>query len=252
MTRLLSPRTLERLVALELVTRRAGAGRGLGERPSGAAGAGTIFHEHRTYSPGDDLRYVDWNAYARLRTLQVKVFEHEESVDVHLLVDRSASMGAGEGSKLAAALRVAAMAGTAALARSETVRLQVLPEDPDAPAAARSFSGRASTGAFLRRLDDVAPVAVGRSAPPLGEALRAAFPRLRRRGYGLLVTDFLDVPRAWRTAIDFLTHRRVELTCVHVVAPEPPAAPAPAPLRLRDAETGAPHDNEVDPAHHVR
>ena len=130
MSRLLSVRTLERLATLDLWARNASGGGGIGERPSGMAGVGTIFHEHRTYTPGDDVRYVDWNAYARLRSLQVKVYELEENLDVHLIVDRTASMGQGVTSKLHTGCRLAAMVGTTSLARGDTVRLTFLPGDP--------------------------------------------------------------------------------------------------------------------------
>jgi uncharacterized protein (DUF58 family) len=237
MTRLLGPRTLERLTALDVAVRRAaGGGRG-GERPAGVAGVGTIFQEHRTYSPGDDLRYVDWNAYGRLRTLHVKVFELEENLDVHLLVDTTASMGSGAGSKLEAGLRAAAMVGSVALSRGDVVRVGLLPGN-----ASQSFAGSASTSRLLDALETAAPNA----RVPLSDAIRAAFPRIRRRGFALLVTDFLDEPAAWRRAVDYLCHLRVELTCLHVVSAAERSPGASGALRICDVETGVEIDLDVD------
>jgi uncharacterized protein (DUF58 family) len=234
---LLGPHTLERLSVLDVGVRRAAGGGRIGERAAGVAGAGTIFHEHRTYSPGDDLRYVDWSAYGRLRSLYVKVFELEENLDVRLLVDETASMGSGPGSKLEAGLRAAAMVGATALARGDVVRLVRWPGRGSA-----TFAGAAATQQLLTAME--APSSGARV--PLAEAVRAAMPPVRRRGYALLVTDFLDDPVVWRRAVDYLCHLRVELTCVHVVAREERDPREGGALRLRDAETGEVLEIDVD------
>jgi uncharacterized protein (DUF58 family) len=235
---LLSPTTLDRLAVLDVGVRRAAGGGRIGDRAAGVAGAGTIFHEHRTYTPGDDLRYVDWNAYSRLGTLHVKVFELEENLDVRLLVDATASMGSGAGSKLEAGLRAAAMVGATALARGDVVRFGRWPGRGTA-----TFAGSAATQALLAAMQ--APAEPG-ARTPLSDAVRAAMPPVRRRGFALLVTDFLDDPAVWRRAIDYLCHLRVELTCLHVVAREERDPHDGGTLRLRDSETGEMFEIEVD------
>ncbi|MCG3134529.1 MAG: hypothetical protein HMLKMBBP_01843 [Planctomycetes bacterium] len=251
MSALVSPRMLERAARLEPVVRRAAGGRRSGERGAGAAGIGTVFHEHRPYAPGDDVRYVDWNAWARLRTRQVKLFEREESLDLHVLLDRSASMGGGRGSKLEVGARAAALVGAAAIAHGDVVRLRLL---PSGGTATRGIAGRDGVPSLAAALAAVEPGAT----TPLGAALREVFPELRRRGAALLVTDFLasggdgrrdgDGAGGWRRAIDFLVHRRVELTCLHVVADEELHPPDDGPLRLRDVETGEEAELDVDDA----
>jgi len=67
-----------------------------GEQQSSSSGQGMIFEDHTTYTPGDDIRRVDWKAYARTGELFIKRFEEEKSVTVHILVDRSSSMDYGE------------------------------------------------------------------------------------------------------------------------------------------------------------
>ena len=237
MRSLLAPSTLERLAVLDVGVRRAAGGGRLGERAAGVAGAGTIFHEHRTYSPGDDLRYVDWNVYGRLRSLHVKVFELEENLDVRLLVDETASMGSGPGSKLEAGLRAAAMVGATALARGDVVRLLRWPGRD-----AATFLGSARTRTLLRTMDE--PTRGTRV--PIDEAVRAAMPPVRRRGFALLVTDFLDDPTAFRRAIDYLCHTRVELTCLHLVGRDERDPREAGALRLRDAESGEEFEIDVD------
>ena len=237
MKSLLASRTLERLSVLDVGVRRATGGGRIGERAAGVAGAGTIFHEHRTYSPGDDLRYVDWNAYGRLRSMHVKVFELEENLDVRLMIDATGSMGSGPGSKLDAGQRAAAMVGATALARGDVVRLLRWPGRESA-----TFSGAGKTQGLLRAMEEPA----GGARIPLDEAVRAAMPPVRRRGFALLVTDFLDDPTAFRRAIDYLCHTRVELTCLHVVGREERDPREGGALRLRDAESGEELEIDVD------
>jgi uncharacterized protein (DUF58 family) len=123
------------------------------------------------------------------------------------------------------------------------VRLQAVPAEPGTEAL-RAFSGRRATRAFLDALGRIAPGA----RQPLGDALREAFPELRRRGAAVLVTDFLGDPAEWRRAIDLLVHRRVETFAFHVVAPEERRPNLSGPVRLADAETGATLDLDLDDA----
>ena len=73
--------------------RRALTGR-IGDRLGRGLGASIEFEEHRAYRPGDDLRHVDWRAYARTDRLDVKLFREEVAPIVDLVVDTSASMAA--------------------------------------------------------------------------------------------------------------------------------------------------------------
>ncbi|MFQ3275104.1 MAG: hypothetical protein ACI9LV_000942 [Candidatus Nanohaloarchaea archaeon] len=70
-----------------------------GEQSSSSTGQGMIFEDHKKYLPGDDIRKIDWKAYARTGDLYVKRFEEEKSVTVHILVDRSSSMDFGSEEK---------------------------------------------------------------------------------------------------------------------------------------------------------
>src|SRR5688572_26741477 len=87
---------LRRLEQLELASRRLTVGRMKGERRSIRRGQSVEFADYRNYSHGDDLRQLDWNVYARLERLFIKLFVEEEDVTVHILVDASRSMDYGE------------------------------------------------------------------------------------------------------------------------------------------------------------
>jgi len=95
---LLDASLLTRLERLSLVARRVRAGQVAGERRSTKRGTSVEFADYRDYTRGDDLRRVDWNIYARLQRPYVKLFEEEEDLAVHILLDSSGSMDWGGGS----------------------------------------------------------------------------------------------------------------------------------------------------------
>ena len=70
-----------------------------GEQESPRTGQGMIFEDHKKYIPGDDIRKMDWKAYARTDEFYIKRFEKENSLTLHILVDRSSSMDYGENNK---------------------------------------------------------------------------------------------------------------------------------------------------------
>jgi uncharacterized protein (DUF58 family) len=108
---MLSADFLTQLERLSLLSRRSFRGRVKGERRSPRKGISVEFSDFRPYGIGDDLRYVDWNVYARLDRLYLKLFVDEEDLCLHLLVDASASMGFGAPSKLDHAARLAGALG---------------------------------------------------------------------------------------------------------------------------------------------
>src|SRR5215510_1116529 len=86
---LLSPDFLHRLEQLELVSRKIFTGRMKGERLSKRKGQSVEFADYRNYAVGDDLRFLDWNLYARLDKLFLRLFLEEEDLHFYILVDRS-------------------------------------------------------------------------------------------------------------------------------------------------------------------
>lgn len=103
---------LAKLELLRVATRRAHPGRYAARTRSKKLGVGVDFADHRPYTPGDDLKHVDWTLYGRSGQLMVRLAEEETELNVHLLVDRSASMGLTVGAargddKRAVAQRVA-------------------------------------------------------------------------------------------------------------------------------------------------
>lgn len=92
-----------------------------GERRTSLRGGGGEFRSHRAYVPGDDLRQLDWNVYARLGSLLIRERTKEEAPQVHFFLDTSASMGFG---KIEYAGRLAAALGLVALDEFSHLHLQ--------------------------------------------------------------------------------------------------------------------------------
>src|SRR5262249_14703902 len=119
---------LLQLERLTFLSRRSHIGRVKGERKSPRRGSSVEFADYRPYEVGDDLRYVDWNAFARLNRLYLKVFMDEEDLCVHLILDGSASMDfgdSGQPTKFAYVRRLAAALAFIGLANLERVGIAV-------------------------------------------------------------------------------------------------------------------------------
>lgn len=86
---------LKELDAFNLALKKQSVDIRQGEQQSPKQGQGMIFEDHTTYTPGDDIRRIDWKAYARTGELYIKRFEEEKSITVHILIDRSSSMDYG-------------------------------------------------------------------------------------------------------------------------------------------------------------
>src|ERR1700687_814571 len=125
---LLDPQFLARLEQLELVSRKIFLGRMKGERRSKRKGQSVEFADYRNYVVGDDLRFLDWNLYARLDKLFLRLFMEEEDLHVYLLVDNSLSMDFGTPTKLHYAKQVAAALGFIGLVNLDRVVVEAFNE----------------------------------------------------------------------------------------------------------------------------
>lgn len=236
---LLDPAFLVRLDRLELSARKILSGERRGEQPGRRPGPGTLFRDHRSYVPGDDPRFLDWNAYMRLGDLVVKEFQAEESVRLVLFVDCSGSMGLDPRPKLDLAVRAAAALGYISLRRHASVVCAPLPGTAE-PAL---FRGRASVHRFLDRLAGLRAGGPTEMLP----AFQAACPPGRPAGLAVVISDFFETeeyPRALR----FLRRRGFSVHVLHLVAREDRAPPDTGVVKLQDVETGRRIRQRLTPA----
>jgi uncharacterized protein (DUF58 family) len=221
---------LRRLEQLELASRRLAAGRMKGERRSTRRGQSVEFADYRTYASGDDLRQLDWNAYARLERLFVKLFVEEEDVTVHVLVDASRSMDFGEPNKLDAARRAAAALGYLGLAGMDRVSVAFLGDGR--ATALKPMRGKRRAAELFRFLAE--PRSERRTG--LAAAARDYASRMRGSGPLLLISDLMDP--GYLDALRDLAGTRSQLSVLHLLAPEELEPVVSADARLVDSESG--------------
>src|SRR3569623_144494 len=152
---LLSPQLLAQLERLELVSRKIFRGRMKGERRSKRKGQSVEFADFRQYVPGDDLRFIDWNVFARLERLYLKLFLEEEDLHFYALIDTSMSMEFGEPTKLQYAKQLAAALGFIGLCRADRVKIESLGTSSRKPGP--TLRGRSSLWRMQDYLDGIQP-----------------------------------------------------------------------------------------------
>ena len=229
-------RQLERLGVLMKQPVRGGL---KGGRRSVKRGQSVEFADYRDYSLGDDLRQLDWNVYARLEKLFVKLFVEEEDVTVTFLLDASPSMAFGRPQKLLFAKRAAAALGYIALSGEDRVVTAAL-----TGRSARRHSGLRGSGRIFRLLGNLSGINPVDGPTDLLVSARHAAAMLSGRGIVVLLSDLLD-PSADRV-IRELAATGAELIVLHTLSPDELDPPLEGDLRLVDSETGEGIDVTVD------
>ncbi|MBN1419774.1 MAG: DUF58 domain-containing protein [Planctomycetes bacterium] len=220
---------LAKIERLRLVVRRRAAGGVRGERRSRRRGLGSEFSDYRNYVLGDDPRAIDWNIYARLERLFIKLFLEEEDLRVHILIDRSASMRFGDPDKFEYARRLAAALGYVALLGGDCVAVASLGED--AREIVPPSRGRACLWRLLGALERIEPD----GGTDLAAGARAYAYARAGRGLAILISDLLD-PGGFEGALRALLAGRREVFVFHILSPQEIDPPLAGDLRLIDAE----------------
>ena len=226
---LLPPDLLAQLERLELVTRKVFRGRMKGERRSKRKGQSVEFADFRAYVAGDDLRSIDWNLYARLDKLIVKLFLEEEDLHFYTLIDASASMDFGEPSKLQYAKQLAAALGFVGLVRADRVRIETLGQDVRHRGPV--LRGRKSVWRMLDYLNGIEP---GETAS-LAEGVKNFCLRNVGRGVVVLITDLMD-KEGYETGLRYLMSQRMDVYVVHILSQEELEPDVKGDLKLVDCE----------------
>lgn len=238
---------LRRLERVSLVARRIRSGHNKGERRSQKRGSSVEFADYRNYSPGDDLRRLDWRVYARLERPFIKLFEEEEDQTVHVVVDASASMNWPESGadlnkwnfsrKLVAALGYIALAGGDRLTVSHLSQGQHHAWGPR--------RGRGHIHQLLRYLTGLAAA----GPTDLNSALHHLAITKHRRGLLFLITDFFS-PAGYERGLAALGNAGYEINILHLLSPDEMEPALLGDLRLYDVETGQVQEVTIDPGLH--
>ena len=237
---LLDPHFLARLEQLELVSRKIFLGRMKGERRSPRKGQSVEFADYRNYTVGDDLRFLDWNLYARLDRLFLRLFLEEEDLHFYLLLDNSLSMDFGTPTKLHYARQVAAALGFIGLVNQDRVVIEVF--NDRLTQSLPPLRGRRSLGRLLDFLQQVEPAGPSN----LTQALRTFSLKCSGRGVVVLLGDLMD-KGGYEDALRFLVARRMDVYVVQILSQEEIEPAISGDVKMVDAEDADEAEISVSP-----
>ena len=235
--RLIEPTVLARLNNLELIARTAVEGALIGLHRSPSFGFSQEFAEYRPYVPGDDLRYIDWNVYARTDRTYVKRYFGDTNCQLMLLVDTSASMQAEEpGNGAVGKLDYARFFGAALvyLAHRQHDAVGLLTFNDRIHSFRPPTARAAGVRTIYHELDDMHASGGSNWQLPL-EHVQGQF---KKSGLIVVISDFYTEPDALAKVLTGLAARGHDLLLVHVLDPDEKSLNLNQTATLKDAETG--------------
>lgn len=224
---MLSDTFLARLDAFALRAGRAATGGAGGMRRSKALGSSAEFSDFREYVAGDDIRHIDWNAFARFDRLFLKLFMEEKQQRLNLILDASASMGFG---KWQAAVQLCQALGYVGLCGGDSVVLYTL--SGNGVHSSQTFSGRYSYARLAALVEQTQPHG--------SVKLDTVVPRLllpQGQGICFLISDLL-CEDGYEKALSSLLYRKQEVTLVQLWSREELEPTMEGTAELIDSENG--------------
>lgn len=201
---------LKKLEYLYIVSKKIFSGRIKAERRSTRRGVSVEFADYRNYTPGDDFRYIDWNAFARLDELLLKLYEEREDLHIYFLVDVSQSMTYGELPKLIYAKRVAA--ALAYIGLSNLDRIGITAFNTTDTNRLPTERGKAKIFTVLNFLDQIN----GTGETDLEHAFQNFVHQTKRRGLVVLISDLFD-PKGFTAGLNMLKFQKHDLFVIHII-----------------------------------
>ncbi len=188
----------------------------LGSRKSVRKGSSAEFSDFREYMPGDDIRAIDWNAYARLDRLYIKEYMEEKESAVSLFIDLSKSMDYGEKTKLELQEEIAAALAYIALMNMDHVAVYDLADTRRRHVASGGKAGFSELTEWLDRLEPGEPADIMHSISTVGRM---------QPGLSVIMSDFLseeyvDNPGTLEQLIRYLQYRKQKVVILHILAKE--------------------------------
>ena len=178
-----------------------------GEQKSPRSGQGMIFKDHKQYVPGDDIRKIDWKAYARTKDFFIKRFEEEKNVTVHIILDRSSSMDYGENNKYEYAAKIGLATAYMASKTNDRFRFSVFSETLTDLTAARKNGNLPSLVKSLNGIRKTPESKVER-------CLTQYSSRIENKSIVIILSDFLTDTEEIESALESLQHTEAILVNV--------------------------------------
>ncbi|MEX2387798.1 MAG: DUF58 domain-containing protein [Phycisphaeraceae bacterium] len=244
---LLTPEFMHQLDRLDVMSRKILTGKLQGERRSKKKGQSVEFADYRNYVVGDDLRFIDWNLYARLDKLFLRLFMEEEDLSVSVAVDVTGSMDYGDPNKLTYAKQLAAALGYIGLVNYNRVSLFSFTDSivDQLPA----LRGRRPVPRMLGFLEGQQVQRDAASGNLENVCKRLALLQ-RQPGIVILVSDFFDKGEL-SDALRYLASERYDVYALQLLSPQeldPVQGQVVGDLRLKDVEDGDLAEVSVTPA----
>lgn len=212
---LADPKTLSQIARLELRARVVVDGVISGMHRSPHRGSSVEFAQHRDYTPGDEIRHIDWKVYARTDRYHVKQFEEETNLRATIVLDSSSSMDyQGEDSPLSkreTANIVAASIATLLLRQRDAVGLATFDN------GVRKYIPPASTSAHLRVLLDTLEQTGSQPKTSLDTTFHDLAERLKRRGLLIILSDLFADPKTVLRGLSHFRHSKHEVILFHIL-----------------------------------
>ena len=200
-----------------------------GGRKSKVKGSSVEFSDFREYSPGDDFRRIDWNAYGRFDKLFVKLFMEEREALINIFIDCSRSMDFGEKNKGAMALRISGILTYFALNNLDRVCINKV--QGNTLNMAYSYMGKSMFQSALQFMER----AEFEGSTNLSEAIKRK--DLKNRGISIIISDFFTTGSI-EEVIKYLAYKKQQIIFIQVLCAEELSPGFGGEVRLIDSETG--------------
>lgn len=230
---ILPPELAAKVGPLDLASQRVFAGKVKGERRSKKRGDSVEFADHRAYAAGDDLRHIDWNIFARLDSLFMKLFMEEEDLSLHIVIDGSASSDTGgKDNKFVFMQRAAMTLGYIGLTNLNRVAVTIMGEGEGGVAASlRDLRGQRRTRELATFLCNFQPS----GSFSFREAAERIVHARRGKGVMLILSDYF-FKDGYESGLRLLVGRGYDVFVVQVLSPQEVQPPLTGDLRLKDVE----------------
>lgn len=232
---------LKKLEYLYIVSQKIAAGQFRARRKMRLVGSGIDFADHRHYTPGDDVRNLDWRVYSRTEKLFLKLYEEEEDLHIYFLVDNSRSMHLGAPNKWEMARKVTAALSYIGLSNMD--RVSIIPFSSKVDDRLPPSRGKAQIFKVFDFLD--------RSKPGEQTTLKSAFRTFvgqnKRPGLVVVISDFYD-PQGFEEGLNILRYHRFEPMVIQLFDRRELELSIHGELELVDCETGEVRQVVLTPA----
>ncbi|MGB9768795.1 MULTISPECIES: DUF58 domain-containing protein [Dictyoglomus] len=229
---------LEKLEKLRLAVKRLRFRSHLGERKSPKMGRGTEFSDYRSYQVGDELRYLDWNIYARFEKFLVKLFEEEEDVEVHILLDASSSMDFGNPTKFFYGKKLALAFSYLSLSSWEKTTFSYFQDKikETLPLERKKEN--------IYRLLNLLNEIKAEGNTNISETVKKYASSLKRKGILIIISDLLS--SEFEEGIIYARYKKMPVYLIHTICEEEISPFFSGNLTLIDSETGEKMDILLD------